>query len=487
MASAESAHLYQQVAAQVSALIDRGALRSGDRLPSVRELARERGVSVATVLAAYRKLELDERVEVRPKSGHFVRPRLVPLAPPPRPARVALAPARVSVSNAVTAMVRSMRDPEVVPLGSASLAPELYPIRALNLTLAAIARETGTAGASAEPPPGILTLRRQLARRSLTWGLSLHEDELVITVGAMEAMHLALRATTRPGDAVAVSSPTYFGVLQLIEEMGLRVVEIPNHADAGLDFEALEQALRRAPIRACVVIPTCDNPLGTIMSDEARARLYWSLDRRDVPLIEDDIHGDLVWDGSRPRAIKALDRGGRVLLCGSISKTLAAGYRIGWIAAGRYQERVERLKYAQTVATSTLEQMAVAEYLAGGRYDRHLRVLRAKLAVQVKAYREAVARWFPEGTRVSDPRGGYLLWVELPRGVAALELQAEALRHRIAIAPGPIFSARHRFGHCIRLNCGSAWSRRTEAAVRTLGELACAMIAPGRRRKLRAA
>lgn len=319
------------------------------------------------------------------------------------------------------------------------------------------------------------TLRRQLARRSLAWGMSLDEDDFVITSGAMEAIHLALRATTKAGDCVIVSSPSYFGILHLLEQMGVRVVEIPSRPGTGMDLDALALALKRSRVRACVAIPSFDNPGGALMPYEARVRLMSLLERHDVPLIEDDIYGDLAWDGSRPSPVKALDRTGRVLLCGSISKSIAAGYRVGWVVPGRYQEHVERLKFSQSVATSTLEQMAVAEYLENGGYDRHLRTLRPKLEQQVKAFREAIASAFPAGTSVSDPRGGFLLWIEMPRGVDALRLQTEAGKRGIAIAPGPIFAARHKFGNCIRINCGFPWSKQIADAVRTLGELACAM------------
>ena len=464
--------LYEDVATHVASLIERGALRAGDRLPSVRRFAREREVSIATVLAAYRQLENRELIETRPKSGHFVRQRMQP-APPARSARQpAIAPAKVTVSDGVAALVASMRDPSVVPLGAAHLAPELYPIRALNRLLSGIVRDISTAGASYEVSPGLLTLRRQLARRSLTWGMSLGEDDLVITSGAMEAMHLALRATVRPGDSVAVSSPTYFGILQLLEEMGLRVVEIPSHPERGMDVEALALALKRVKIQAVIGIPNFDNPSGALMPYESRVRVAALLERYDIPMIEDDIYGDLAWDNSRPRPIKALDNAGRVLLCGSISKSIAAGYRVGWIAPGRYAKRIERLKFSQSVATSTLEQMAVAEYLGSGGYDRHLRTLRSKLSQQTRAFREAIAASFPDGTSVSDPRGGFLLWVELPSGIDALTLQAEAGRRGIAIAPGPIFAAGNRYKSCIRINCGFPWSAAMSDAVRTLGELA---------------
>jgi DNA-binding transcriptional MocR family regulator len=472
---ASSKLLYERLAFDVSTLIERGALRPGDRLPSVRTYARERRVSVATVLSAYLDLENRGLVEVRPKSGHYVKRRSLE-GRPPRPPRLALVPSRVSVSDGVQALVDSMRDPAVVPLGSAQVSAEILPIRALNRTLASIAREASTAGASYDAPPGLHTLRRQLARRSLTWGLSLDEAELVTTVGAMEALHVALRATTRPGDAVAVASPAYFGVLQLLEEMGRKVVEIPTRPDVGMDLVALEEALKRAPIRCCIAIPNFDNPMGSLMPDENKEKLVRLLGRQDVPLIEDDVYGDLAYDGSRPRPAKAWDRDGRVLLVGSVSKTLAAGYRVGWIAPGRYQAAVERLKFSQSVSTPTLLQMAVAEYLDGGGYDRHLRQLRARAASQVNSFRQAVLACFPDGTRVSEPRGGFFLWIELPGAVDALALQNDALHRGIAIAPGPIFSARQRYASCIRLSCGFPWSDRFDAAVRTLGELADARM-----------
>jgi DNA-binding transcriptional MocR family regulator len=469
--------LYERVAADIAGLIARGALRPGDRLPSVRKLCRDRTVSVATVLAAYRKLEGDGLVEPRAKSGHFVRRLERPAAPrsPARP-RLSLSPQRVSVSASVTALLESMRDPSVVPLGGGVVDPELLPIRALNRTLASVARELGTVGAGYDLPPGLPSLRRQLSRRSLSWGLSLSDDEFVTTVGAMEAMHLALRATTKPGDTVVVATPTYFGMLQLVEELNLRALEIPSYERTGLDLDALERALSQASIAAVLCMPTFDNPLGALMSEASKERLVRMLEKHEVPLIEDDVYGELAFDGSRPRPAKAFDRSGRVLLCGSVSKTLAAGYRVGWIAPGRFQERVERLKFSMTIATPTLTQMAVAEYLESGGYDRHLRSLRSHFGVQCVRYREAIARAFPAGTRVSDPVGGYALWVEMPRQVNAFELQAEALERGIAIAPGPIFSARGAFTNAIRVSCTQRFSPRVEAALQTVGELAAAQI-----------
>lgn len=468
--------LYERVADELAHAIDQGALRPGDRLPSVRRLSEQRDVSIATVLQAYLELENRGLIEVRPKSGHFVRARQVLRLPEPRSAPTPRTPAKISVSTGVSAVLATMRDPSIVPLGAALIAPELLPLPRMNRLLCGMLREMATAGATYDPPPGLPTLRRQLARRGALAGLALREDEFLTTVGAMEALHISLRAVIRPGQTVAVESPMYFGVLQLLEEMGVRVVEIPADPRTGMDLNALSEVLSKLKIGAVLALPNVGNPLGTIMPDEAKEQLMWLIDRHDVPLIEDDVYGDLAFDGTRPRPVKALDRNGRVLYCSSVSKTLAPGYRVGWVAAGRYQAVVERLKFTQSVASPTLMQMAVAEILASGVYDRHLRKLRRTLSGQVERMRDAIGRYFPAGTRVSAPRGGFVLWVEFPEGLDALALQARALEQGIAIAPGPIFSARGRFANYVRLSCGFPWSERIAQALERLGALAAEQL-----------
>jgi len=464
--------LYERIAGDITASIQRGALRAGDRLPSVRTLSMERGVSVATVLSAYAHLERVGLVETRPKSGHFVRRRAASTAEPRAARKASVAVPVRSVSDAVAALQASMKDPSVIPLGAAYLAPEFLPMAALNGLTASIAREVRLVGASYDAPPGMLSLRRQLARRSLDWGLSLGEDEFNITTGGTEALSLSLGAITQPGDAVAVESPTYFGILQMLEQLNLKAVEIPAHPRTGMDLDALADALRSGPIRAVLVVTNASNPLGAVMPDESKERLVRLLARHDIPLIEDDVYGDLVFDGTRPRPARAFDREGRVLLCGSVSKTLAPGLRVGWVVAGRYEAQVRRRQYALSFACASLPQMAVAEFLATAAYDRHLRKLRVAMGAQVARMRDAVAASFPEGTRVSAPQGGFVLWVELPQGTRALEVCERALSLGIALAPGPMFSARGRFSNALRLSCGLPWSPTVARAVETVAELA---------------
>jgi DNA-binding transcriptional MocR family regulator len=451
-------------------------------------LSKKEGVSVATVVSAYRLLEDRGLVESRPQSGHYVRgdgSRPAFDAPPePRPVRLVGVGegSRVQIADRVRTLFRSLRDPTLVPLGAAIPHPSVLPVDALSRALARNARDTSSAAVGYGAVVGNTALRRQLARRALEAGCGLHPDELVVTVGAMEALHLALRATTRAGDTIAVETPTYYGLLQLVESLQLRVVEIPAQPRLGMDLDALDAALRVGHIRAVLAVPSFSNPLGALMPDDAKERLVATLARHEIPLIEDDVYGELGWTEARPRAAKAFDRRGLVLLCGSVSKTIAPGLRVGWIAPGRFFDEVERLKFAQTVTSPTVAQMAVAELLDGGGYDRHLRRMRKRLAEQVAAVSDVVSSTFPSGTRVSRPAGGFVLWVEMPARVSAAELQVRALARGISIAPGPVFSARERFASCVRLSCGAPFSTEIAAAVRTVGRLACELAEEGSER-----
>jgi DNA-binding transcriptional MocR family regulator len=465
--------LYEHLADELNQAIDRGALRAGDRLPSVRRLAQERSVSVSTVLEAYLQLENAGLIEVRPKSGHFVRRRAA-LTAEPRMPRVCQRPSRVTVTDAYTKILEAMRDPELVPFGCATIDPSYLPMAQLNRLVAQMTREMTTLGARYEAAPGLVTLRRQIARRAVESGAALSEDDLCTTIGATEGITLALRAVAKPGDVIAVESPAYFGVLQAIEKLGLRALEIPANPRTGIDVDALEEAIRGQTIRALFVSPTISNPLGSIMPDEERERLVRITKRAEIAVLEDDVYGELVFDGSRPRTLRSFagpSEENNVILISSVSKTLAPGYRVGWIAGGRYHDQIVRMKFSQSLADPPLLGMAIAEFLSSGGYDRHLRRLRTAVAGNVERYREAIANDFPDGTRVAAPRGGFVLWVELPAGADALALHEAALRKGIVVAPGPIFSARQRFTNFVRISAGTPWNDRIATAMRTLGRL----------------
>jgi DNA-binding transcriptional MocR family regulator len=472
MPAAEPELLYDHVAGQIVQLIEGGTLRSGERIPSVRTLSRQQGVSVSTVLQAYRLLENRGLIEARPQSGYFVRQKQ--WTPPAEPtiSRPAKQATQVNVGELIMRVMQASQNPALVRLGAALPSPELLPTAQLNRTLAAVGRHSGFAGSEYSVPPGNLALRTQIARRALEAGCTLSPDEIVITCGAMEALNLCLRVVARAGDTIAIEAPTYFGVLQCIESLGLKAVEIPTHPRDGVSLEALSYALETQPIKACLFVLNFNNPLGSCMPDGNKARLVRMLAERGIPLIDDDIYGDLAFGSSRPRSAKSFDKDGLVLLCDSFSKTLAPGYRVGWCAPGRWQRQVEHLKFVTNVATATLPQMAVADFLANGGYNHHLRRIRRLYAEKVHHVSQAVSEAFPPGTRITRPSGGYVLWVEMPPSVNSLELFDRALAAGISIVPGPVFSAKGKFRNFIRLNCGNPWSEAIEQAISQLGKFA---------------
>jgi DNA-binding transcriptional MocR family regulator len=429
-------------------------------------------VSISTVLQAYTQLEARGYIEARPQSGFYVRPRNWQAPAEPGMSKPSAKATPVSNEEMALNILKAVRDPDLIALGTAIPSPELLPVQQLNRMMAAIGRRNPSAGTSYDVPPGAPALRVQVARRAMEYGCILGPDDIVTTNGCQEALNLCLRAVAEPGDTIAVESPTYYGILQIIGSLRMKALEIPTHPRDGVSLEALEYALERERITACIFTPTFNNPLGSSMPDESRRRLVEMLRERQIPLIEDDIYGDIAFGPERPRAAKAYDTEGLVLLCDSFSKTLAPGYRVGWCAPGRYQARVEHLKHTTSIATATLPQLAIAEFLATGGYEHHLRKVRRVYAEQVRLMTDAIARYFPEGTKVTRPQGGHVLWIEMSEGTDSIDLFERALAAKISISPGPMFSAKQKYRNCIRLNCGTPWSPAVENALRTLGKLA---------------
>jgi DNA-binding transcriptional MocR family regulator len=345
------------------------------------------------------------------------------------------------------------------------------PLQALGKMLGRIGRLHPKACVQYDIPPGCLAFRQQVARRAIEAGCAVSPDEVVATTGTMEALTLALSAVTKPGQTVVIESPSYFGIIMLLESLGLKALELPTSPTTGLDLNALEQALTRHSIAACLLNLNFLNPLGCLMPDENKKKLVKMLAAHQIPLVEDDIYGELSFTGQRPKSAKAYDREGLVLWCASFCKTLAPGYRTGWVAAGRFQGEIERLKMLRTMASPSVPYLAVAAYLESGGYDRHLRRLRAILKENVDRLAGTVAEHFPRETRVTRPQGGFTLWVEWPGSADAMEVYRQTLAHGISIAPGPIFTTTSRYRNCVRLNAGLKWSAQVEAAVAKVGQI----------------
>ncbi|WP_204332551.1 aminotransferase class I/II-fold pyridoxal phosphate-dependent enzyme [Geodermatophilus sabuli] len=473
MSAAGAAPLYEQIADTLQAHIRSGVYRPGDRVPSVRKLREQHRVSVATALAALQVLENRGLVAARPQSGHYVRaPDRLHLREP-EPSTPPGVACHVDASLAVTLNL-GIGDPHEPTLGAAVQGIELVPVDALNRLLGQALRFQPSACHSYDAPPGTLALRQTVARRGLDAGYAVSPDDVVITSGAKEAVYLSIRAVTRPGDTVAIESPTYYALLEVLASLGLRAVEIASHPRHGIDLDQLADVLRTEPVAAVALVPTYANPTGSCMPDAAKARLVRLLETHDVPLVEDDVYGDLAFSGPRPRAVKAFDRRGLVLYCGSYSKTLSPGLRVGWAIPGRYRDQLQLLKLVVNQATAPAPQLAIAAFVDGGGFDRHLRRVRRMYRDQMDATLRAVSRHFPPQTCATRPDGGHVLWLQLPDGVDALELHGAAAAAGIRIAPGPMFSPSGGYRDFVRLNTGFPWRPSTERQIEHLGHLVTA-------------
>ena len=464
---------YVQLSNQMEDRIKSGFYQPGEKLPSIRRVRHQTGYSVSTVYHAYIELEKRGLVEARAKSGYYVQPMPHSVLEPPSFRRHRARPRKVALKTLAREIVRAMSDPNMIQLGGTVTAPSLLPSKTLSRIIksfdsATMQRLLNTYA----DPSGCDALKTQIAKRLLTVPGLRSADDLVITSGCIEAVSLCLRAVAGPGDTIVVESPTYPWFLQVIEDLNMLALEVPTDPVAGIDLEALEEALDTHSVKACLLVPNFQNPLGYRLSRAHKRALVEMALRRQVAIIEDDIHGDIYFDGPRPSLLKSFDREGWVLCCSSFSKTLAPGLRVGWVLPGRFAEAVRRLKLDMSIASPALNQQAVAVFLDTEGYERHMRRLRQALKTQAAHLAMAVGRHFPAGTRTSVPRGGLTLWVECHPRVDALEVFHQARREGIAILPGTICATTDRYRHCIRLSFGFPWNAAMEAAVKRLGRFA---------------
>jgi DNA-binding transcriptional MocR family regulator len=460
---------YEQVVERMVNLMENGVFKQGEKLPSLRELSKQLHVSVNTIREAYWKLEDRNFIEAVPQSGYYVRPSWVPSSAGGAPDPSEMNPREVSLCRIYGTYQDGECCPPGISLGIATMPRVAWPLERLGKDLQEAIRTSPDTVFDYQMPPGYLPLREQIARLAMASGTTLSPDEIIITNGCHEAVFLSLMAVCRPGDKVAIESPIYFNFLSLLERLGYETVEIPSSESEGINIEVLEYLLENEKIGAVFAIPNFSNPMGSLLSNERKKRLVALTARYKVPLIEDDIYGDLGF-GDRPSTCRGFDTEGLVIHCSSFSKTIAPGLRIGWVAPGKHYDEIVRLKTLLNLGAPALLQVALARFLKEGGYERHLRNLRKDIRDSLAATRKALLEHLPEGTTVTDPAGGFVLWVTLPEGSNAMELYYRALKEGILIAPGPLFTRKEKHARSFRIN-GSRWCPETEAAVMTLGRL----------------
>jgi len=463
--------LYERLAADIDDAIQKGLFKSGEKVPSIRAASKSYNLSISTVLHAYLLLESRGVIESRPQSGYFVRARVRSRTQSKPAVNRASVSTEVDVSRIVLGTLRSIQADEMIPFGSPYPDQRLFPSRRLHQYAHAIARKGEGWSVLTDLPPGNPELIRQIARRYAENGTLVHPDEVIVTVGATEAINLCLQAVAKPGDTVAVESPTFYAMLHAIERMGMRALQIPTDPAEGIQLGALEKALQHQKVAACMVMTNFQNPLGFVMPEAKKKALVRLLEKYEVPVIENDVYSEFFFGKVTPKPLKAFDRKGLVLHCSSFSKSLTSAYRVGWTMPGRYRDPVEKLKFLNTLGTSSIHQLAIAEYLKYEGYDRHLRKVRQTFSQNAKLMSACIKRFFPAGTKISQPAGGYVLWIELPTQVDAMQLYERALEKGITLGPGRMFSAQNDYPNFIRLNYSYLWDRTSEAGIKELSYL----------------
>lgn len=462
--------LYNEIANGIVIQITGGVLQPGDKLPSVRMLCKEHGISMNTAKRVFLELEAQSLIDSKPQSGYFVSRLPYQKLPLPEVSR----PSSLANSNEPNELISkvygNMGNSGLTLFSISAPSGDLLPLAKLKKEIVHATRELREGGTAYEPLQGNVKLRRMIAVRSLAWGGNLHENDLVTTGGAMNAVALCLMALVKPGDTVAVESPCYPGILQLAISLGCKILELPTHPVTGLEIEALKEAIPRIDI--CLLVPNFNTPLGSCMPDEHKKEVVELLSKHNIPLIEDDIYGDLYFGTQRPKCCKAFDKEGNVLWCGSVSKTLAPGYRVGWVAPGRYKEKLLKLKLIHSISSSSIVQEAVANFVTTGKYENHLRQLRRTVEDNYQNYLRAIAQYFPEGTKTSRPLGGLSLWVEFDKGIDTAKLYDLAIKQGICIAPGRMFTLQDQFENCMRLCIGLRWTDELKFKLKQLGNLA---------------
>jgi DNA-binding transcriptional MocR family regulator len=463
--------IYLKLAEKIQQMIGNGVYAVGDKLPSVRSLHQEHGISISTALQVYTHLEKKGWVEAREKSGYFVhyshniRPQLPPVTNPLPTA------GKVQINEKLAMFRKTSSSQKTISLIGASPDTSLLPAVKLKKALQLCARELDTSYIPYGDITGHGPFRRHIARHCLNWGRAVSHREIIVTNGAIEAAVLCLRAVAKAGDTIAIESPTFFGLLLAIESLGMKAMEIPTDPVTGVSLDKLEDAFKKKKVQACLFVTNYNNPLGSCMPDSSKEQLAKLLQQYQVPLIEDDVYGDLHFAPERPRTVKSYDEEGLVLYCSSFSKSIAAGLRVGWVIGGRYHEKIAQLKFMTSASTGMLPQLVLTKFLDQQRLDLHLKSLRQSLNMQTMQITKAIQEYFPGDTQLTRPNGGISLWVVLPPKVNTWLLHEEAVEQGITFSPGALFSSQDRYHNCIRLTNSNPWNDDQEWAIQTLGRL----------------
>jgi len=466
-----SEFLYQQVIEFVEKQEESGAIKAGDKLPSLRKLSSQFGISVPTVKQAYIELERQGTISARPQSGYYLKAKQARTLLPMRAKWASCKPVEVSCRSLIEQVYDAVHLPDTVALGISNPVNAHPPDKALARLMRSILTRVSEKAVSYGPVNGDAKLRLTLALRYQEQGVDVNHQDMVITNGAQEAISIALQCVAKRGDIVAVESPCYFGLIELIESLGMKAVEVYTCTEDGVCINELEKVLNQHPVKVCLFSTAINNPLGSMMTNEQRHALVKLLESRDIPLIEDEVYSDIYYTEQRPIPAQLYSEKGLVMTCSSFSKTAAPGYRVGWLIPGKFEEAAKRIKRAQSCSSPMLQQWTLTDYLLSGEYDRHLQVLRKTLRYNCERMRALIAEHFPKEVCISKPQGGSVLWIRCRSHVDTSQFFSQAIEQGVSFAPGQIFSPSGKYKNFMRISYGVKWCDTIEHSVMTLGKL----------------
>lgn len=463
--------LYQQVIDFVEKQYKTNTLRPGDKLPSLRKLSKQFDISVPTVKQAYIELERQGRIYARPQSGYYIQAQQVRTLLPMRDRWSHCAPSEIKCRSLIEQVYEAIHMPNTLALGISNPVNAHPPDKALARLMRGVLSKVSEKAVSYGPINGDPKLRLTLALRYQEYGVDINHEDIVITNGAQEALSIALQCVAEKGDVIAVESPCFFGLLELIESLGLKAIEVYTCTENGVCVKELEKVLQEHSIKACLFSTAINNPLGSMMTNNQRKAMVELIERYDIPLIEDDVYSDLYFTEKRPTPAQFFSRKGLVMTCSSFSKTAAPGYRVGWLLPGKYEEEVKRIKRANSSSTAMLPQWTLNDYVMSGEYDRHIQLLRKKLQYNCERMKALIVENFPSEVCISNPSGGSVLWVRCRSHVNTSELFHEAIQQGVSFAPGNIFSPSGMYKNYMRISYGVKWCEEVHEAIKVLGNL----------------
>lgn len=405
---------YEIFTAIIEEQIHSGILQSGDKLPSIREIKKRYHLSISSVQSGFEYLMIKGLVESSPRSGYFVAEQRVENIPK---AKTELPPVVRDEEFMKNILLTSKRISESSSFNTAVPGDLLIPQKLILRTMQEVIREKGAALLRYYPSNGLETLRKQIAKQMGIYGCRFNPDELIITDGALQALTIALSSVTKAGDVIAVDSPCVFSILEVIGNLGLKVIEIPVHYRTGFDTEYFRKVCAENNIQALIVTPNFHNPTGIMMSDSTKKQVLEVAEDHQVCIIENDLYSDLYFEEKRPSSIKSFDKKGVVMMYSSFSKTLAPGIRLGWLYAGSLYAKAERTKFALGRSVSPLYQELILRLLQGNSYERHLRSFRKELNRQANQLLDVLRKSFPQGSYFHKPQGGYSIWAQMPEAM----------------------------------------------------------------------